>query len=54
MGEGDMGPVSAGPCGFPSWLGLWVRFSPVYLITVNLLGGMQAVSVGRSISLALS
>lgn len=50
---GEVGLASPGPCGFPILLGIWLRFSPVYLITAALPVGMQTVGVNRPMSLIL-
>lgn len=40
-------PCQLDPMVVPAGVGIWVRFSLVSLISVDLLGDMQAVGVGR-------
>ena len=41
-----VGPHQLGIVGVPAGMGIWVRFSFVSLVTMDLLGGTQAVGLG--------
>lgn len=44
---GKVGPDQLGSVGIPAGMGIWLIFSPVSLVTVGLLEGMQALGCGR-------